>query len=286
MRTAVSFEDHKNKSHAQCLKSWVVLSHKDLLGYDYLISPHLCKSDYCPVCRPRNLLYRRKQLFRLLNKDRWRMVELTFKNHKKDKTEQFVEAHEMLKKLIQRLRRIYKNFKYVRVFEVHKSGYPHVHLVVNCYIPVKSLYEHWKELGGGFVSIHEPKCSKCGGSLPCLVHHQKKFISSKNAARYLTEELEKKKQDPHALGVEFWIAQVRSITTSRNLPLKKLPSSGEWMYVRGAPNLKDAMYEYEKLMYDHEFNGGLRPSVDYGENIIKVGVGYRESPDVKFDFGK
>lgn len=228
---------------------------------------------------------RRKQLYEILKGERWRLVTLTFKDHTVDKTEQFVAAHSMLKKLVQRLRRKYDNFKYARVFEVHRSGFPHVHLIVNTYIPCSYLRAAWQELGGGIVEIREPRCTKCGGSLPCLVHQQKKYCSSKSAARYLTDELEKKKQDPHSLGMVFWMAQVRSIMTSRNLPLKKLPSSGEWMYLRGAPTLKDAMYEYEKLVYDWRYNNGVKPSLDSGKNKLMIGYGYREQPEVIFQFG-
>lgn len=286
MRTESEFRTHKEKSVASCCKSWVVLSKFGLLGYEYLVSPHLCKSNYCSTCRKRNLLARRKQLYEALKGERWRLITLTFKEHSNDKTEQFVNAHSMLKKLVQRLRRKYADFKYARVFEVHRSGFPHVHFIINTYIPLAYLREAWQALGGGIVEIREARCSKCGGSLPCLEHQQKKYCSSKSAARYLTDELEKKRQDPFALGVVFFMAQVRSIMTSRNLPLKKLPSSGEWMYLRGAPTLADAMYEYEKLVYDYEFNCGVKPSIDFGKNKIMIGYGYRETPEVHYKFGK
>ena len=179
MRTAFDFHRHKEKSILQCCKSWVVLSRRGLLGYEYMLSPHLCKSNYCEVCRKKNLINRRKQLYEILKGERWRMLELTFKDHAADKTEQFIRAHGMLKKLVQRFRRRYVNLKYARVFEVHKSGFPHVHFITNQYIPVAYARQAWNELGGGHVSIHEPKCTKCGGSLPCVVHDQKNIFRPK-----------------------------------------------------------------------------------------------------------
>lgn len=255
------------------------------MGDEYMISPHMCKSNYCKICRPKNLLRRRKQLFNTFVGDRWRMLDLTFKDHKKDKTEQFIEAHKMLKKTIQRLRRKYGNFKYARVFEVHKSGFPHVHMVLNSFIPKDFVENAWKDCGGGHISIHEQKCKICGSSLPCVKHGQKKMISSKNAARYLTDELEKKVQDPHRLGLEYWLANVKSIQTSRNLKLAKSPPT-DWMFIRTATDLQDAMYEYERMMYDHLYGTATRPSYNFGKNKIMIGSGYDESPDVAFKFGR
>ena len=81
------------------------------------------------------------------------------------------------------------------------------------------------------------------------------------------------------------MAQVRSIMTSRNLPLKKLPGSGEWMFLRGTVSFEDAMYQYTELMYDFKYNGGIRPSIDFGKNKIMIGYGYSESPNIEFKWG-
>lgn len=283
-RTLDSFLRHKERSESKCCKSWIVLSKQDLLGYSYMITPHLCKSDYCEICRKKNLLKRRKQLFEVLRGGRWRMITLTFDDHTKDKTEQFIEAHKMIKKFVQRLRRKYE-FRYARVFEVHESGFPHVHFIVDVFIPFVFIQQCWKDVGGGWAWISEPKCTKCGKSLPCVEHSQKKYVSYKQAARYMTEEIEKKKQDVHKLGAEFWQSGVRSIMTSRNLPLKKLPTSGEWFYLRGAENLKDAMYAYEQLYHDFKYNGGVEPSIDFGKRCIMVGTGYKDKIEIDFHIG-
>jgi hypothetical protein len=158
-------------------------------------------------------------------------------------------------------------------------------MIVDTYIPVGFLKEAWQACGGGHVSIHEAKCSVCGRSLPCVEHHQRKLISSKNAARYLTEELEKKRQDPHGLGFDYFRAGVKTLMTSRNLKLAPAPYT-DWMYVRGTPSFQDAMYEYERLMYEHIYNGALRPSVKFGKNKVMIGMGYEDSPDVHFAFGQ
>jgi hypothetical protein len=211
------------------------------------------------------------------------MVELTFKDHSIDKLEAFQIAHAMLKKTIQRLRRKYGSFKYARVFEVHQSGFPHVHMIVNSFIPIEFIKQAWQDCGGGHVSIHEQKCKICGGKLPCIVHGQRKQVSYKQAARYLTEELEKKRQDPHRLGVDYFLSGVKTIMTSRNLKLKKSPFT-DWMFYAANQSFEAAMLQYEQLMYEHKYNGGMRPSIEFGKNRVLIGTGYSDSPDVDFSW--
>ena len=56
MRTLESFHHHLETTVANCHTSWIVLKRNTLLGDEYIITPHLCKSNYCDVCRPKNLI--------------------------------------------------------------------------------------------------------------------------------------------------------------------------------------------------------------------------------------
>jgi hypothetical protein len=42
-----------------------------------------------------------------------------------------------------------EDFKFIRITESHKSGYPHFHILTHQYIPVKWLREAWVSCGGG-----------------------------------------------------------------------------------------------------------------------------------------
>jgi hypothetical protein len=217
-----------------------------------------------------------------LKGERWRLLTLTFPNHAADRVEQLRDAHRMLKVTIQKLRRKYSDLKYARCFEAHKSGYPHVHVITNHYIPVQYLSEIWRAVGGGHIDVREPRCTVCGGSLPCITHRQKKYTSSKQAGRYLTEEFEKKWQDIYKLGADLWNSGVRSVMTSRNIKLQMPPNDADWYFLRPAATLADAMTEYERLVFDAQYNGGIKPSIEWGKNRVMIGAGYRDIVNVDF----
>jgi len=81
-------------------------------------------------------------------------------------------SREMVRRLIQHLRR--KGASGVRVYEQHKSGSLHIHLVIDKYFHVNPVRHYWQSLGGG--RIH------------C------KFLSPSDAGQYITKELSKTSQ--------------------------------------------------------------------------------------------
>ena len=211
-----------------------------LFGDEYLITPRTCHSNYCPVCRAKNLRKLRAMLYRTMYGNRWRLITLTFPNHSKDPTQQLREIYKAFKNFILRLRRVNKKIKYIRVIELHKSGFPHIHLVVNKYVSLQFISEAWKQLGGGIVDIRSAAhCKICKKAAPCVHIKNKAIAGHKQAARYLTEEVEKKAQDPHRLGLVYWQSGCRTINLSRNLTLKKIKS--DWCFERMYDNLSDAM---------------------------------------------
>lgn len=275
MRTLESYYKHVNKALLQCRKSYIVLKRDTLLGLEYIITPHLCKSNFCPVCRAKNIRLIRKALYLSMSKDKWRLITLTFPDHSLDILDQLKRLSKQFKRFIQRLKRRYPSLKFVRTVELHASKYPHIHMVVNSYIPVSLLTYHWRAVGGGIVDItNHSKCRICGLKYPCRCGKLKRAPSYKVAARYLTDELEKKYQDPHSLGSIFWQANVKPITTSRNFHFKK--TSKEWSYVARYDQLKDAMYHYEELAYCAQWNEKPTPSIHYGSNSIYVSYGLSE----------
>src|SRR4030042_128148 len=135
-RTLASYQHHIDTTVAHCHTSWIVLRRNTLLGDEYILSPHLCKSNYCEVCRPRNLIALRKCLYDSLKHHRWRLITLTFPDHSADVLEQLVKLYRTFKRFVQRIRRVYPNIAFVRAIEIHQSGYPHIHVIVDSYIAI------------------------------------------------------------------------------------------------------------------------------------------------------
>jgi hypothetical protein len=261
MRTLASFDHHLEHTVGKCCRSWISLGRTTLLGDEYLVTPHLCKSNYCPVCRKKNLLSIRKQLFNAMKGRRWRLVTLTFPDHSKDVLTTLRNLYRQYKRFIQRVRRAYPDISFVRTIEIHQSGFPHIHMVVDTFVPIAFLRKHWQDVGGGIVDI-------TSGQRQSKI---KKPAGYKQAARYLTEELEKRVQDPHRLGAIFWQASCKSITTSRNLQMTS--SSGEWQFKGAHPTLEDAMYHYEWLKYSSRYNGTPTPGVHIGKDSFFIAPG-------------
>jgi hypothetical protein len=193
---------------------------------------------------------------------RWRLITLTFPDHSADVLTTLKNLYRNFKRFIQRVRRKYPNIAFIRTIEVHQSGFPHIHMVIDNYIPISFLQKHWHDLGGGWVDI-------TSGNKESKV---KRPANAKQAARYLTEELEKRVQDPHKLGHVFWQANLKSVTTSRNLDITQ--SSGEWQFKRNAIDLQDAMYEFEFLKLKATWEDSIAPSVHYGRDCVKIGAAY------------
>ena len=259
MRSIESYHRHLERTVANCGTSWIVLSRNTLLGEEFLLTPHMCKSNYCDNCRKRNLLKLRKSLFKTMYHRRWRLVTLTFPDHSADVLTTLRSLYRNFKKFIQRVRRKYPGISFIRTIEVHQSGFPHIHLVVDSFIPIAFLQKHWHDLGGGWVDI-------TSGNKQSRV---KRPANAKQAARYLTEELEKRVQDPHKLGHVFWQANLKSVTTSRNLDIAQ--STGEWQFKRNAKDLADAMYEFEFLKMKATWEDNAAPGVHYGRDCIRIG---------------
>ena len=273
MRTSESFEKHKTKTISNCQKSWLILYKSTLLGDEYLVTPHQCKSNYCPDCRARNLRAIRKGLYNTLASERWRLVTLTLPDHSLNLLETLCHIRKMFNNFTHRIRRQYPDFKFIRAIEVHQSGFPHIHLVVNKFIPKSFISKSWHDCGGGYTDIRVMrKCGICGGSLPCASHPGNHKFNFKHAARYLTEEIEKKFQDPHKLGVTFWQSGLKPITCSRNIKLSSAKS--EWEFKSATKDPEDAYYLLSWLQYKAKLGENPQPTIHSFDNDRAFILGY------------
>jgi hypothetical protein len=219
----------------------------------------------------------RKALYETLATERWRLVTLTYPDHTKNILEQLCQIRKQFNNFTHRIRRAYPEIKFVRAIEIHQSGFPHIHLIVNKYVPKSFISHAWHECGGGYTDIRvNRKCGICGGKLPCLDHPGNHKFNFKNAARYLTEEIEKKFQDPHKLGTVFWQSGLKPITVSRNMQLKSAKS--EWEFKQATKDINDAYFCLDWLKYKAAQGEGPVPTIHAFDNdrAFIVGFGYQQ----------
>lgn len=101
-------------------------------------------------------------------------------------------------------RKIGKRVSFIRVLEFHKSGVPHLHVLVSHYLPQGWLSMAWQAVGGGrMVDI--------------------RMVDMHRVARYLSKYLTKELLQAEGAG------RARRVTTSRDIKLLEKPEkTGEW----------------------------------------------------------
>ena len=111
-----------------------------------------CKRWSCPICRPENRA-RVKKLARDGVPDKF--LTLTCKPDRWASPDEAARGmREAFRLLIRLIRRHHKarTVEYFRVFEAHKSGWPHLHILLRApFITQDWLSEEWQRLTGAFI---------------------------------------------------------------------------------------------------------------------------------------
>ncbi len=114
------------------------------------VIPLFCHSWGCPRC---GLRKGREWIKRISAQKIERFITLTCQTTRFANPQ--VAAAEMkaaFAVIVRRIRRKFGKFEYGGFWELHKSGYPHLHILsVGSYIPQKWLSLQWKSLGIGFI---------------------------------------------------------------------------------------------------------------------------------------
>ena len=110
----------------------------------------LCNTWHCPYCGPRkSWKYQQIIAAKAIEFKLDRFMTLTL-DPKKIKGKPYKHLSESWRKLREAFRRKFgKSISYILVKEAHKSGIPHLHILVDQYIPQKWLSAKWANLGGG-----------------------------------------------------------------------------------------------------------------------------------------
>lgn len=148
----------------------------------------VCGRWGCSYCGPRKA---RKLAHRVGQANPNRMLTLTVDPARWDSPRAAYDGtRRKITPLIQRLRKQCGNIEYMRVLELHKSGYPHYHLIIRSdYISHHLIKHAWADLTGA------------------TIVDVRKLHNSTHAARYTTKYLCKQTYVP-------WTN--RRVTTSRN----------------------------------------------------------------------
>ena len=265
MRTHDSYLQHLERIKL-CGRKFMLLNRQDLLGYQEAIIPIRCHSDYCRRCRRINLVDLRKMLYDSLARTRWRLVTLTYEQTDVDRTQLLRSCAHQFEMFVKRIRRQHPAIKFVRTLELHRSGYPHIHLIIDKYVPVAFLQQAWHEVGGGNADVQYRRRCKTHHAKNCkLCPKEKRPLTYKDAARYLTDEVSKPYQDPHQLGEEFWLAGRRSLSMSRNVKLHK--PAHTWELSKILFSITDVVW----FLADHR----TQSNITYRNGMFLVGDGYR-----------
>jgi len=183
--------DYKNNCNSFCGKKAVAgkidLNGKKVYAYNRL----KCKTWGCPECGPKKAIKLQKAIEeKAKEKDLTRLLTLTLD----PKTippgvDRIKFIRNILRKFRVYLKRKYgSNIAYISVIEYHKSGIPHLHILVNRYIPQRWISKSWEALGGGRIA-HIERVADLGRVGRYVVKYMTKeaiLSSPKGTRRYTT----------------------------------------------------------------------------------------------------
>lgn len=129
----------------------------------HIIVPVHCKSWDCPTCRPIKARWLRDQMSEYFKDDSIYLLTLTyFQSSSKESV--WKNLGKTWNRLITYIHKNHKKLKFIRIVEPHKSGYPHLHVIVDQYIDVSTDLKLLTNQGFGWnmsltkISIDAAKC--------------------------------------------------------------------------------------------------------------------------------
>lgn len=168
-----------------------------------------CKRWDCERCGPRKARQLRGAIIRkAIERDLRRFLTLTLDPRTCTPEESTAYIRDCWNKFRTYLKRRHGALvSFIAILELQKSGYAHLHVLVDRYIPQPWISEAWQSVGGGrIVFITQVDVHRVAGYL----------------AKYLTKELLESKLHPRQ----------RRYTTSRDIRLLTKSTSGKWVLLR------------------------------------------------------
>lgn len=168
-----------------------------------------CKSWQCPRCGPKRVKMLRHAIIRVANEfELRRFLTLTLDPRSCTPEESVKYARKCWNKMRTYLRREFgEPITFIAILEFQKSGYAHLHILIDRYIRHSWIQKNWQAVGGGkFVNIRQVNIRRISAYL----------------SKYLTKEL---------LLAPYY-QQYRRYTTSRDIKLFIKAEKGLWTLFR------------------------------------------------------
>jgi len=192
-----------------------------------------CKSWQCPYCAKENRREWREHLRKVLPQitENWWFVTLTA--HEKDRTAagslQNLRAN--IERLFKRIRRVWKSVEYVRVYEPHKKGAYHAHLLVSGLSARVQRFEtpqgveYWREAvfarTVGNLSVRTWLSRTARSMEMGYMVDVQEVHGITQPVSYVVKYLTAEKQ-------AFWVKSLRRVQPSRRIGSPKHPGDGTW----------------------------------------------------------
>ena len=201
----VSYKHNRNKF----CRSWSLKGQVDGTNGETSYAALRCKAWACETCGPRKAATVRKAIMeRATEKALHRFVTLTLNPRNCTRLDSAKYVRNCWAKMRTYLKRKYgKSISFISVIELQKSGYAHLHILVDRYIDQKWLSNSWDRIGGGkIVDI--------------------RWVDTHRVAHYLAKYLTK----DMILDVP---AGIRRYSTSRDILLiAKQKSGNKWVIIK------------------------------------------------------
>lgn len=145
------YSERQEKATAYCGADGVLLEEEGD-GFIRLRAHRIrCKSWFCPVCKHRNLKMLRARVRAMLDGHGAVFLTLTTRDQSQDQIESIKLIQEHWDKMLKRMRRKFGKFKYFKIMEFHKNGQPHLHILLDAYIPQSWLARNWNDVHGAYI---------------------------------------------------------------------------------------------------------------------------------------
>lgn len=192
-----------------------------------------CKSWDCPYCAKENrrlwTAHLRRRLPRVASD--WWFVTLTAHENLREAETSLANIRNNIDRLFKRLRRVYEKLDYVRVYEVHKKGAFHAHLVISGLSAriqkhtARNGVHYWRptlaERGKGNLSIRTWFRRTCRSFGMGYMVDVQKVDGLQEVVRYIVKYLTKDAQAFQAKGL-------RRVQTTQRIGGLRIGGAGDW----------------------------------------------------------
>ena len=196
-----TFEKHLQSINNYCKSQAVIYDNTNQTGGTLHHKPNNCNSWDCEECRKKKAYNLKSRIKAGIQKQSWRLLTLTVDPNQVSLQDSLNQVSRLWDIFSKSLKRRFPNFAYIKVLEFHASGYPHLHIILNEYIPQRLASALWSSRGGGkIVDI--------------------RAIKTTQIANYVSSYLSHKDKKHHARDYQFYDNSLRRFSFSRNFPIK------------------------------------------------------------------